>query len=153
MAYYGYKITRVIPMVALAMPEFEAEAAKLLTDEEILDLLTEIGANPQAGEVVTGAGGIRKLRFAVSGHGKRGGGRVIYVYYCEELPVFVLTCYPKNRKENLASSDKKELKVLVPALREAYKAGLLTRIKREKNKEHTKATNEHQSDTMGRPQT
>jgi hypothetical protein len=73
-------MTRVIPMAVLEMPEFRSQAAKFMTQEEILEVVTEIARNPEAGDVIPGCGGIRKLRFAASGHGKRGGGRVVYVY-------------------------------------------------------------------------
>jgi hypothetical protein len=76
---------------------------------------------------MAGTGGVRKLRFSASGRGRRGGGRVIYVYYSEELAVFVLTCYPKNVKEDLSPADKKALKKLVPALKSAYEAGVRAR--------------------------
>jgi hypothetical protein len=123
-----FLVTRVIPMSVLEFAEFQEMASKLLTQEEILEVVTEIAKDPQAGDVVPGCGGIRKLRFKASGHGKRGGGRVIYVYYCEELPVFILTCYPKNVKDNLTAADKKALKRIVPTLRREYEAGLAARI-------------------------
>ncbi len=100
-------------MVVLEMPEFRARAAKFLTQAEILEVVTEIARNPEAGDVVPACAGIRKLRFRASGHGKSGGGRVIYVYYSEEIPVFVLTCYSKTSKEDLTAADKKELRRLV----------------------------------------
>lgn len=127
-------MTRVIPMAVLEMPEFGSQAAKFMTQEEILEVVTEIAKDPEAGDVVPGCGGIRKLRVKASGHGKRGGGRVIYVYYCEEIPVFLLACYPKNAKDDLTNAEKKELRRLVPALKIFYEKGLAARIRRAKVK-------------------
>ena len=50
---------------------------------------------------MAGAGGFRKLRFARQGMGKSGGARVIYIYHNEKFPVFLVTVFAKNRKDNL----------------------------------------------------
>lgn len=116
-------------MTVIEMPEFRRQATALLSDEEALELVTLIAKQPKAGEVVKNTGGVRKLRFAIGARGKRGGGRVIYVYYHEQMPVFLLACFPKNMKTDLTESEKKELRKLVPALKVAYEAGLEARIK------------------------
>lgn len=126
---------RVAPMTVVEMPEFRRQAAGVLSEEEVLGLVTQIAKDPKAGEVVKDAGGIRKIRFAGSGRGKRGGTRAIYVYYSEEVPVFLLSCYPKNRKADLTASEKKLMRKLVPALKAAYEAGLETRIRRARLRE------------------
>jgi hypothetical protein len=56
---------------------------------------------PEAGGVVPGSGGVRKLRFAAAGRGKRGGYRVIYFVKHEPSVVWMLTMYPKNVKDNI----------------------------------------------------
>ena len=142
-------MTRVIPMAVLEMPEFRTQAAKFMTQEEILEVVTEIAKNPETGDVVPGCGGIRKLRFMASGHGKRSGGRVIYVYYCEEIPVFVLACYPKNVQADLTNEQKKQIRKLVPALKIAYEKGLPARI-RSARREGAKDETQTESN-QGRP--
>ncbi|MGH9342269.1 MAG: type II toxin-antitoxin system RelE/ParE family toxin [Terriglobia bacterium] len=130
MAYDRERVIRVIPMAVVEMPEFRNQAAKVLPEEEILEMITEIAQAPQAGAVIAGTGCLRKLRCAASGRGKRGGARVIYVYYGEDVPVFLLSCYPKNAKEDLTAKEKKEFKKLVEVLRTAYEAGLHARIEK-----------------------
>jgi hypothetical protein len=60
-----------------------------------------------------GTGGVRKLRWAVTGRGKRGGARVIYFVHSENLPVFLLTAYAKNVRVDLSAKKRAELKVMV----------------------------------------
>ena len=65
-------------------------------------------------------GGVRKLRWALKGKGKRGGARVIYYYHNDRLPVFLLSAYPKNRKANLSKAERNAMKRLVPILVAGY---------------------------------
>jgi hypothetical protein len=57
-----------------------------------------VGANPEAGDLMPETGGVRKLRWALPGKGKRGGARVIYFFHDERLPVFLLAMYGKNEE-------------------------------------------------------
>jgi hypothetical protein len=70
-----------------------------------------------AGDVIPGTGGVRKLRFASSGHGKRGGARVIYYYLDESVPLYALPAYPKNAKADLTAEEKLAAKRLVEAIK------------------------------------
>jgi hypothetical protein len=56
---------------------------------------------PEAGDVIPGTGGVRKLRWRARGRGKRGGYRVIYYAKIEQGVIWMLTIYPKNVKENI----------------------------------------------------
>jgi hypothetical protein len=56
-----------------------------------------------------GTGGYRKLRFARSGMGKRGGARVVYLYGGEDLPIFLITVYAKSEKGNLSKAEQNAL--------------------------------------------
>ena len=68
-----------------------------------------------AGDVIQGAGGARKLRWAATGKGKRGGARVIYLYVVIAARIYLLRCYAKNVKtdltadENCGSSERKAI--------------------------------------------
>jgi hypothetical protein len=64
---------------------------------------------------------VRKIRWATSGRGKRGGARVIYYYYNPSLPLFALDIYAKNEKANLSEADKRSLKRLLPILVSRYR--------------------------------
>jgi hypothetical protein len=79
-----------------------------------------VGANPEAGDIIPGTGGVRKIRWALEGMGKRAGARVIYYYRNERVPVFLLSAYAKNRKANLSKGERNALKRLVPALVVGY---------------------------------
>ena len=57
---------------------FQRYAAKIWSEDERTEFITWIAANPIAGDVMPGSGGCRKVRWASSGRGKRGGARVIY---------------------------------------------------------------------------
>jgi len=70
-------------MTIVETPFFLRKAATLLTEEERSDLVVYLGINPETGDVVPESGGIRKVRWAAQGRGKRGGFRVIYCV-CEE---------------------------------------------------------------------
>ena len=59
-------------------PDFQKQAAKVWTQDESHAFIDWIAHNPLAGDVVPGADGARKVRWAVSGKGKRSGARVIY---------------------------------------------------------------------------
>jgi hypothetical protein len=72
-----------------------------LTDDEYRQLQALLMQQPDAGEVVPGSGGVRKLRWRASGRGKRGGYRVVYFAKREQGVVWMLTMYPKNVKDNI----------------------------------------------------
>ncbi|HEY7338016.1 MAG TPA: hypothetical protein VH639_24210 [Bryobacteraceae bacterium] len=61
---------------------------KLLTQEERAVLVDYLAHNPMAGDLIQGAGGLRKLRWALESRGKRGGARVIYFYHSADIPLF-----------------------------------------------------------------
>jgi hypothetical protein len=70
--------------------------------------------------LIAETGGVRKLRWALSGRGKRGGARVIYYFYNEQLPVFLLAAYGKNEKANLSKAERNAMAKLIPILIEGY---------------------------------
>ena len=108
------------PMTVVETAEFLKHAAPLMPDSGRAELVAFVGANPKAGEIIPETGGVRKLRWAREGMGKRGGTRVIYYYHSERLPVFLLTAYPKNRKANLSKAERNAMKRLVPILVAGY---------------------------------
>jgi mRNA-degrading endonuclease RelE of RelBE toxin-antitoxin system len=98
-------------------PTFTKQADDLFDEEEKRDLITFLSQNPSAGDVITGTGGVRKVRFAASGKGKRGGARVIYYYFDETMPLYALLVYPKNTKIDLTAQDKRAVFAFVTALK------------------------------------
>ncbi|MCU0806359.1 MAG: type II toxin-antitoxin system RelE/ParE family toxin [Burkholderiales bacterium] len=72
-----------------------------LDDEEYASLQSALMADPEAGVVVPGTGGVRKLRWAARGRGKRGGYRVIYFVRRKDGVIWMLTIYPKNVRDDV----------------------------------------------------
>jgi hypothetical protein len=96
--------------------EYARRAGKLLSENERTELICYLAAHPEAGVVMEGAGGVRKLRWAREGRGKSGGVRVIYFYYNDGIPLYLLTIYGKNEKDNLSAAERNELAKLAALL-------------------------------------
>jgi mRNA-degrading endonuclease RelE of RelBE toxin-antitoxin system len=88
---------------------FTKRAEALCSEVEIDSLKDYLSLNPLSGDEMPGTGGLRKLRWSRSGMGKRGGVRVIYYFYNENFPVYLLTLYAKSTQEDLTPKDKKSL--------------------------------------------
>jgi hypothetical protein len=91
-------------------PSYLRAAAALFSEAERVDIVAMVAADPSCGEVMPGTGGFRKVRVARQGIGKRGGARVIYILRNESFPVFLITVYPKNEKDNLTQAERNHLK-------------------------------------------
>jgi hypothetical protein len=107
-------------MTVVETAEFLKHSARFMSDSEREELVAFVGTNPEAGEIMPGTGGVRKIRWARESMGKRGGARVIYYYHSEQLPVFLLTAFPKNRKANLSEAERNAMKRLVSILVAGY---------------------------------
>ncbi len=71
--------------------------------------------NPEVGQVIQGTGGMRKLRVALEGRGKRGGARVIYYRLVDRQQILLLLIYDKSRADDLTAEQKRMLRALVEA--------------------------------------
>lgn len=80
---------------------FTRRVMALLSDDEYAVLQKFLCEKPDAGTVIPGTGGIRKLRWAGSGRGKRGGVRVIYYHWVPESILYMLSAYAKNEMPDL----------------------------------------------------
>ena len=92
---------------------FTKRVLKLLSDEEYNKLQWRLIEFPDAGDVIKGSGGIRKIRQPAKGRGTRGGARVIYYFAAENQEIFMLDIYAKNEKKDLNIEQIRELKNLV----------------------------------------
>jgi hypothetical protein len=92
---------------------FTRRVVEYLDDESYTQLQWYLLRRPDAGDLIQAGGGIRKLRWAAAGKGKRGGARVIY--YCAPARgvFFMLDLYAKSEKEDLTPGELKELRKLV----------------------------------------
>ena len=84
---------------------FLRDAEKLLSENERREVVDLLAADPQCGDVIPAGGGIRKVRFALAGRGKRGGARVIYFFHNRDMPVFVLALFAKNERSDLSRAE------------------------------------------------
>jgi hypothetical protein len=76
-----------------------------------------IAGNPEAGDVIAGTGGVRKVRWSRAGAGKRGGVRVVYFYRDAARPLYLLLVYTKSRQENLAPDEKRTVREIAAAIK------------------------------------
>ena len=84
-----------------------AAAGAYLSEVEREEIVNRVDANPTEG--VSLGGGIRKMRVAASGRGKRGGTRIVYLFGGDNLPVFLLTAFSKNEKADLMPMERQTL--------------------------------------------
>ncbi len=112
---------RLVTVVETAA--FLARADKLLDVGEREALKLAIAADPLAGDLIRGSGGVRKLRFGFAGRGKRGGVRVIYFFHNDRMPAFLLTVFAKNERSDLSQAEIAALRRLVGTLVETYGEG------------------------------
>jgi hypothetical protein len=105
------------------VPEYIRRSAKLLSESERNGVIDHVAANPKAGDLIQGTGGVRKLRWARSGRGKSGGVRVIYYFHSEVLPLYLLTVFGKGEKADLSQAERNELAKLVQVLKGFAKEG------------------------------
>ena len=110
-------------MTVVETPFYLRKASSLLEPGERAALLLFLATSPDVGDVIPETGGIRKVRWAAKGRGKRGGLRVIYYYHSERFPIFLLTVFAKNQKANLTMTERHELKRLAPLLVSTYSGG------------------------------
>ncbi len=89
---------------------FTRLVSEYLSDEEYSRLQHELMSNPEAGAVIKGSGGVRKIRWAVAGRGKRGGYRVIYFTRRTGDVIWMLTMYPKNITDSIPGHVLKQIR-------------------------------------------
>ena len=100
-------------MVIVETRVFTKKVETLLTDDDYRCLQDELVSRPDAGKIIPGSGGLRKLRWAGSGRGKRGGVRVIYYVLPHRGILLMLLMYSKKEQDNLTPDQLKMLKRLI----------------------------------------
>ena len=101
-------------------PTYLAIANKLFSEEERADIVAMLAADPECGDLIRGTGGFRKVRVARKGMGKSGGARVVYIWRNQRFPVFLITVFAKNQKENLSRAERNTLRKRANSIFETY---------------------------------
>lgn len=109
---YSYAMLNTIA----ELPAYRLQAEKHLSLEERQSVIDYLAEHPKTGDVIQGAGGVRKLRWGKGGRGKSGGVRVIYYFHNERLPLYLLTMFAKNEQSNLTAAERNALAKLVDIL-------------------------------------
>lgn len=94
-------------MVFIELPLFQRQIS--FTDETLRSVQRVILENPLAGDVIPGGHGLRKLRVAFEGRGKRGSARVIYYWWSKQDRCYLVFAYAKNVQENLTVDQTRRL--------------------------------------------
>ncbi len=98
---------------------FEKSLKKLgASKADLAKLENEIAANPEAGDVIPGLRGARKIRFGLGGKGKRGGGRAIYVAVITADTAYLLLAYRKSDQADLFEAQRKFIEALIVELKD-----------------------------------
>jgi hypothetical protein len=100
-------------VVFLETPVFTRQIRELVGDDQYRQLQETLVARPDAGDVIPRSGGLRKIRIAASGRGKRGGARVIYYWIVAKDQIYMLLAYAKNAQDDLSEDQLKTLRALV----------------------------------------
>ena len=113
--YTHFTYNLAMKALFVELPAFARFRADYLDDEDFRALQNELMQNPETGDVIEGAGGLRKIRFADTkrGKGKRGGLRVIYYWWEAGHQFWLFTVYNKDEKDDLSPHQKKVLKELI----------------------------------------
>lgn len=103
--------------VVIATNQFKREVKKILTAKDIDEIASHLQINPEAGDIVQGTGGVRKLRWVnpKNNKGKSGGLRILY-YYNGDILILLLSAYSKSDSENVSEAERNRLKEIVPVL-------------------------------------
>lgn len=111
-----------------------AAKAAGISDAERDGIAAMIASNPEAGDVIVGSGGARKVRIAGKGRGKSGGYRVITYYAAEDVPVFLLDVYSKADQADLSRAGINVLHSLLATLADDWRASARKRARERKTR-------------------
>ena len=100
-------------MVFEEFAPFTRRVMELLDDDDLAKVQGLLLARPDAGKVIPKSGGLRKLRVAAKGRGKRGGARIIYYWVVDRDRILMLDIYAKNEKADLNADELKQLRTLI----------------------------------------
>ncbi len=97
-------------MIFIETPIFTEDLVELLSDDEYAEFQQYLADHPEAGDLITETGGMRKIRWAAKGKGKSGGVRVIYYHVSAAYQIRLVLIYRKGIQDDLSQAQKKWLK-------------------------------------------
>ena len=100
-------------MVFIETNAFRTSAAKLLDEDDLAALQTVLMLHPDAGDVIPGSGGLRKVRVPAKGKGKRGGARVIYYWVQTDGQILLLYAYAKTDRSDVTAQQIRAIRKLI----------------------------------------
>ena len=100
-------------MVIIETPIFTRRIQELISDEECRLLQIHLINRPDTGKLISGSGGLRKVRWSAKGHGKRGGIRVIYYWFVSQDAILFLFAYSKSEKDDLTKEQLSQLRKVI----------------------------------------
>jgi hypothetical protein len=115
---YGDVVSSLLTVAETA--SWIPQAGRIFSEEEVFEIIAFLAAEPAAGDLIPGTGGVRKLRWGVEGRGKRGGARIIYYFHSERMPVYLLAVFTKNERADLPPAERAALRALVDRLVAAW---------------------------------
>ncbi len=98
------------------LPSYRTFAEKHLPENERQNIIDFLAKNPKSGDIIQGTGGVRKLRWGKGDRGKSGGVRIIYYFHSDKLPLYLVTLFAKNERDNLTAQERNDLSKLVDIL-------------------------------------
>lgn len=104
-------------MIFVETTLFTSIITKIMSDDEYTALQISLIARPDAGTIIRGSGGIRKLRWAIRGKGKSGGARVIYYWAPSKDHIYFLTAYTKGERGDIDRDTLRRIRKLVETLK------------------------------------
>jgi hypothetical protein len=100
-------------MVIIETSIFTRRIQELISEEEYRLLQLHLVNKPDAGKVIPGSGGLRKLRWSAGGHGKSGGMRVIYFWVVSHDTILLLYAYFKSKQDDLTPEQLQQIRKVV----------------------------------------
>ena len=100
-------------MLIIETPIFTKRIQELISNEEYRLLQIHLVNRPDAGKIITGSGGLRKIRWSAGGHGKRGGIRVMYYWFTAQNVILFLYAYAKSKQDDLTMDQLRQLKKVI----------------------------------------
>lgn len=101
-------------------PGFTRQIQQLNAEDQLRRLQNDLAANPEAGDVIPGMGGLRKIRMPIPGRGKRGGARVLHLVFLRASRIYMVQAYTKGDMADLPPDVKKQVKRLVEQIKSEF---------------------------------